>query len=358
MTSWKSITWDAARAAGLTSYLLLSAAVLLGLVLSLRWQSKRWPRLVTNEAHGYLSLLSLVFISVHVLAVAVDPFTRFGLADVVIPFYSRYRPLWMGLGIASLYLIGAVLISTWLRSRIGFRSWRRLHFLAFAVYAGATLHGLGTGSDTRSPAVLALYVVSVALVGALVLVRLLAPAGRDARPRPLPAGVVIGALVLLAGWTLTGPLAAGWGARAGGAVTRTTAVPPPVAAPPASASPAQPTGRVNGPFAADFQGRVSISQVDAAGRMTVRIDGALHGPSQDHLEILLHGPPAPGGGIEMERSRVRMGLATALYVGQVVALEGNRLEVALRGGNQQLRLGIALTFDQGSRVHGRVSVRV
>jgi hypothetical protein len=53
-----------------------------------------------------------------------------------------------------------------------------------------------------------------------------------------------------------------------------------------------------------------------------------------------------------------MGLATALYVGQVVALQGNQLEASLSGANQQLRLGIALTFDQGSRVHGRVSVRL
>jgi hypothetical protein len=358
MTSWKTITWDAARAAGLTSYLLLTVTVVLGLVLSLRWQSKRWPRLVTNEAHGYLALLSLVFLTVHVLAVAVDPFTRFGLADVVVPFYARYRPLWMGLGIASLYLLLAVLLSSWLRSRIGFRTWRRLHFATFAVYAGATLHGLGTGSDTRSPAALALYVASVGVVGVLVLVRLLAPVARDARPRPLPAGVVIGALVLLAGWTLTGPLASGWGARAGGAVTHRVTLAPPAVQTVTSPAAAQASGRVSGAFAADFQGRVTISQLDASGRITVRIDGALHGPSQDHLEILLHGPPAPGGGIEMERSRVRMGLATALYVGQVVALQGNRLEASLSGASQQLHLGIALTFDQGSRVHGRVSVRL
>ena len=148
MTSWSAVTWDAARAGGLISYVLLTAAVSLGLVLRNRWQSTRWPRLVTNELHGYVSLLALVFIAVHVMAVAVDPFTHFGLTAVLVPFASHYRPVWMGLGIVALYMLLAVWVSSRLRRRIGHRLWRQIHVLAFAVYAAATLHGLGTGSDT------------------------------------------------------------------------------------------------------------------------------------------------------------------------------------------------------------------
>ena len=157
MSSWSAITWDTARAGGLVSYVLLTGAVALGLILRNRWQSSRWPRLVTNELHGYVSLLALVFIVVHVLAVAVDPFTHFGLHAVVVPFATHYRPLWMSLGIVSLYLLLAVWVSSRLRQRIGHRLWRRIHALAFAVYAAATLHGLGTGSDTRTVWAAALY---------------------------------------------------------------------------------------------------------------------------------------------------------------------------------------------------------
>ena len=184
MSSWSTITWDTARAGGLVSYVLLTAAVALGLVLRNRWQSSRWPRLVTNELHGYVSLLALVFIVVHVLAVAVDPFTHFGLRAVLVPFATHYRPLWMSLGIVALYLLLAVWVSSRLRQRIGHRLWRRIHVLAFAVYAAATLHGLGTGSDTRTVWAAALYLGSVGLVGTLLAVRLLAPAGRDSRPPP------------------------------------------------------------------------------------------------------------------------------------------------------------------------------
>ena len=180
MTSWNAVTWDTARAGGLISYVLLTTAVSLGLVLRNRWQSTRWPRLVTNELHGYVSLLALVFIAVHVMAVAVDPFTHFGLTAVLVPFASHYRPVWMGLGIVALYLLLAVWVSSRLRRRIGHRLWRQIHVLAFAVYRRATLHGLGTGSDTRTVWAGALYAASVGVVGSLLAVRLLAPAGRNA----------------------------------------------------------------------------------------------------------------------------------------------------------------------------------
>ena len=149
MSSWSAVTWDTARAGGLISYVLLTTAVALGLVLRNRWQSTRWPRLVTNELHGYVSLLALVFIAVHVMAVAVDPFTHFGLTAVLVPFASHYRPVWMGLGIVALYMLLAVWVSSRLRRRIGHRLWRQIHVLAFGVYGAATLHGLGTGSDTQ-----------------------------------------------------------------------------------------------------------------------------------------------------------------------------------------------------------------
>src|SRR5262249_56524643 len=63
---WQQITWDVARAGGMVAYILLTRSVALGLALSMRWQRPRWPRLFTNEMHSFLTLLSLVFIAVHV----------------------------------------------------------------------------------------------------------------------------------------------------------------------------------------------------------------------------------------------------------------------------------------------------
>ena len=353
MSGWNAVTWDTARAGGLIAYVLLTTAVALGLVLRNRWQSTRWPRLVTNELHGYVSLLALVFIAVHVLAVAIDPFTHFGLAAVLVPFATHYRPVWMSLGIVALYLLLAVWVSSRLRHRIGHRLWRQIHVLAFAVYAAATLHGLGTGSDTRTIWAGALYAVSVGLVGSLLAVRLLAPAGRDARRRPVAAGAAAVVVLAAAAWSLGGPFAPGWSARAGGAKAH-AAVAPPAPRLARTVAARRPSAVVHVPFTARYEGRLTVEPVNDRGRLTVRIDGALSGATKDHLEILIHGIPLDDGGVAMEQSRVRMGTTTALYRGEITSLDGTRLVAAVRSPHQHLRLGLVLRIGRDGSVVGQV----
>ncbi len=353
MSGWNAVTWDTARAGGLISYLLLTASVSLGLILRNRWQSSRWPRLVTNELHGYVSLLALVFIVVHVLAVTVDPFTHFGLAAVLVPFASHYRPIWMGLGIVALYLLLAVWVSTRMRHRIGHRLWRQIHVLAFAVYGAATLHGLGTGSDTRTTWAVALYATSVGLVGTLLAIRLLAPAGRGVRSRPLAAFAAGVAVLAAAAWSLNGPLAPGWSVRAGGTTAR-AAIAHPSSRPARGSLASRPPAVVQVPFTARYAGRLTVDPMNEQGRITVRIDGALSGPTKDHLEILIHGIALEDGGVAMEQSLVRMGRTTPLYRGEITSLRGTRLVAALRSTHQRLRVDVTLRIRRDGSVAGRV----
>ncbi len=182
---WQTITWDVARAGGFTAYILLTLAVAVGLALSTQLQSpRRWPRLLNSELHNFLTLLSTIFVGVHVLAVWIDPFTHFGWSAVFIPFVSSYRTVWMALGIVALYLGIAIGISTWLRPRIGYTWWRRLHILTLGVYALATAHWIGTGSDTQTWWALAIYVISGLLVGSLLCWRLLTATGKRKKHTP------------------------------------------------------------------------------------------------------------------------------------------------------------------------------
>src|SRR5437764_11297308 len=99
MSIWQTVTWDVARAGGFTAYVLLTLAVAVGLMLSTQLQSRsRWPRLLNSELHNFLTLLSTIFLGVHVVAVWVDPFTHFGWNEVFIPLASHNRPEWMALG--------------------------------------------------------------------------------------------------------------------------------------------------------------------------------------------------------------------------------------------------------------------
>ena len=172
-TIWQNITWDIARAGGFTAYILLALAVMVGLALSTQIQSpSRWPRLLNSELHNFLTLLSTIFLGVHILATWIDPFTRFSWNEILIPLTSHYRPEWMAFGIVALYLGIAIGISTWLRPLIGYKLWRQLHVLTLGVFALATIHGIGTGSDTQTQWALGIYLISTLLVGLLLCRRL------------------------------------------------------------------------------------------------------------------------------------------------------------------------------------------
>ena len=215
-----AVTWSVARTGGFLAYLLLTASVALGLALSLGWRSPRWTRFVTNEVHRFVTLLALVFVAIHGLSIAVDPFIKMSVPDLLVPFMTSYRPAWVALGIVAGYLALAIYLSERIRSRIGYVWWRRFHALAFVAFAAALVHGIATGSDTRTLWGLAIYGGSLLLVGILLMLRLLPePPGR---PRPIVAGVAVTAVFAVVAFALVGPLQPGWSARAGGTVPGVT----------------------------------------------------------------------------------------------------------------------------------------
>ncbi|MDX6647433.1 MAG: hypothetical protein QOK40_3160 [Miltoncostaeaceae bacterium] len=362
MSGWGAVTWDAARAGGFTALGLLSLSVMVGLLLSLRLASPRWPRFLTNEVHRFLSLLGLIFIGIHLVAVWLDPFTRFGLAEVLVPLASHYRPLWMGLGIVALYLAVAVWVTTLLRRRIGYSAWRRLHGLAFAVYGAALVHGLATGSDTRTAWAEALYVACALMVALPFGTRLLRRAGPGGRRRPLLAAGTAGALVLGIAWAVSGPLRPGWNARAndgqGSGARVTIAVPVAPAAPGRAGVPADPFQ--NG-FSAQLTGQVEAGSIDRLGYITLRLGTVLRGRVPGLLEVVLHGLPTEGGGVRIATTaatRVLLGTrpSAPLYQGQLATLAGNQMTALVRRSSpsRSLRLHVALEPIRQGHVVGTV----
>jgi len=221
----QSITWDAARVGGLLAYALLTASVAFGLALSLGWRSTRWNRFVTNEVHRYITILALVFAGLHGLAIAVDPFIKMGIADLLIPFHTSYRPIWVSMGILAGYTTLAVYLSERARKWIGYAWWRRFHGLAFGAFLLALVHGIATGSDTRTPWALGLYIGSIVLVGFLLFLRLLPDAPKIQRPFALAVAMTTAVVVVV--FTFAMPLQAGWSARAGGVIPSVSAAPTP-----------------------------------------------------------------------------------------------------------------------------------
>jgi methionine sulfoxide reductase heme-binding subunit len=166
------ILWFATRGAGVVSLLLFTAVTCLGLLTVVRWQSESWPRFLTAELHRSLALLSVVFLGAHIATAILDPFTSLGIAAATIPFASSYRPLWVGLGVISMDLILALIVTSLLRERIGQRAWRTVHWASYAAWPLALAHGLGAGSDAFAPWFIAIEVACVVVVGVSLLWRL------------------------------------------------------------------------------------------------------------------------------------------------------------------------------------------
>ena len=206
--------WFAARGLGMVLLLTLTATVVLGIVTGRRWSARDWPRFVTAELHRNLSLLAVVLLGLHGASVLLDTYTGLGLRDVLIPFDTAYRPLWLGLGVLAGELLVALVVVSLLRVRLGYGLWRFTHWAAYAAWPLALLHGLGTGSDTRFGWALLLYAGCAGAALTAVLVRLLLH--RQASSSRLLAGLLVGVAALsVAVWTMLGPLQPGWAAAAG-----------------------------------------------------------------------------------------------------------------------------------------------
>jgi predicted ferric reductase len=214
-SSGPSAYWYLTRSTGSVALVLLTGAVVLGVLDVQRLSTPRWPRFLVDSLHRNVSLLAMVFLGVHILTSVLDSFASVSLTDAVVPFAGSYRPFWLGLGALAFDLLLAVTITSMLRQRVGFRSWRAVHWLSYASWPVALLHGLGTGSDVKGTWFLALSLACLAAVLVAALTRAIAAwPQHPARSRTALAGA--GAFALFMGlWLPGGPLGSEWARRSG-----------------------------------------------------------------------------------------------------------------------------------------------
>jgi predicted ferric reductase len=210
-----SAYWYLTRSSGTVALVLLTLALVLGIVDVGRWSTEGWPRFVIDSLHRNASLLALAFLGLHIITAVLDSFAPISLVNAVIPFTGVYRPFWLGLGALSFDLIVAVILTSLLRRRMGHSTWRAIHWLAYASWPIALLHGLGTGSDVKSTWLLAISIGCLVVTVAAVLVRVsLGWPDRLARRSAALGGTAVFTLGLLL-WLPSGPLGSEWARRSG-----------------------------------------------------------------------------------------------------------------------------------------------
>jgi sulfoxide reductase heme-binding subunit YedZ len=338
--------WYLTRATGWVALLLLTAVVVLGVLDSVRFSAgPRWPRFAIDAVHRDVSLLSIVFLVIHIVTTVLDGFAPISLIDAVIPFRSPYRPLWLGMGAVSFDLILAVLATSLVRRRLGYGAWRAIHWLAYASWPVAVLHSLGTGSDVKTWWMLLLTVVSVAAVVVAVLVRVGRTSGADPTIRTGATAFALGTPVAIAIFALVGPLSSGWARRAGTPsrlLPRHAATSAPLSRP----APA-PSAPLDHPFSASLTG--TASQEDAGGGSIVQLMLHMSGGLRGVFRVRLGGTPIGGGGLSLTGSQVDLSAAgqSETLQGQIVSLEGTHFVANLRDSTgRRVSLQATLNIDQ------------
>lgn len=360
-----SVDWYLTRSTGVVSLVLLTLTVVLGVVDVSRWSTPSWPRFVLDSLHRNVSMLVLVFLGLHIITAALDSFAPISLLEAVMPFIGSYRPFWLGLGAVAFDLLLAVAITSMLRERLGHRAWRITHWLAYACWPIALLHGLGTGSDVKSVWSLALTALCVVAVAVAVCVRTLPgwPEQRRVRAGAL-ALTAIGPIALIL-WLPSGPLGQGWARRSGTPVSLLASSAPSSSSPAAAttsvkaSNPGSQPNALEGPFEVSLSGSIKQGSGPGPGLVAVKIATGFSGPPAGRLDIEIDGRPVGEGGVSLGSSHVTLHSTStaAAYRGRIVALDGSRLVASVRGSEgHSLSLQVTLAVNTGAgTVSGRLS---
>ena len=159
------ILWFASRATGAVSLVLFTAVMVLGIITAGRAELAALPRAGVQRLHRSLSLVSVVFLAVHIVTAIADGYVALNYWDVVLPFGAGYDPFWIGLATLAVDLTIAIGITSALRRRLPLRLWRFVHLSAYAMWPLALLHGWGvSGGDGRQLWMVALDITCVAAV--------------------------------------------------------------------------------------------------------------------------------------------------------------------------------------------------
>jgi methionine sulfoxide reductase heme-binding subunit len=341
-TAGPSALWYLTRGTGAVTLVLLTVSLALGIANVRRARTATVPRFVLDAVHRSASMLALAFLAVHIVTSVLDPFAPIRLIDAVVPFVSAYRPIWLGLGAVASDVLIAVVVTSLLRRRFGYRTWRVTHWLAYACWPIALVHGLGTGSDAKTSWMLPLTAGCVLIVLVAVWIRAAAGWPDHSGIRASAVLASIAAPVALLVWLPSGPLATGWAKRAG---TPTSVLARASTSPTLSSSAtAAPTA-----FNARLSGTVNQSRL-SSGLAQVDLKLTVAGQPLRALDVRIVGQPVSGGGVAMSSSAVTLGTASspALYRGRITGLEGTNVAARVRNARASLALVADLQIDPSS----------
>ncbi len=141
--------WFISRATGTVSLILFTTIVVLGMVIAGRRAPHGDSATIVMGLHRWLSLGSLAFLALHIVTAIADGYVSVGWLSTILPFTSVYRTFWVGLGTLAVDILLAVVVTSYLRHRMPERSWKAIHWLSYAMWPFALIHGFAMGTASE-----------------------------------------------------------------------------------------------------------------------------------------------------------------------------------------------------------------
>ncbi len=182
--------WYLSRGAGITSWACGALSLAVGLSLASKATIKPRPswQLVV---HRHLAMLTLTSLATHITAIVLDGYTSFGLADVLVPLHSSWKPLAVASGVVSMWILITVEVTSLAKKRLPKRAWSLIHRTSLLAYALSTIHFLQAGSERHHPVAIAAVIAVTGVNLTLLVFRILAdsraPRSRPMTPQPVGA---------------------------------------------------------------------------------------------------------------------------------------------------------------------------
>ena len=138
---------------GLAALFLLTGNILLGLLISVRYSPlKNWPHRKINifGLHNWTGYTALCVAALHPVVLLFSRTAGFRWTDLLWPIHSPKQPIINSLGAAALYCLTLVVVTSYFRVELGRRTWKALHYTAYASAALFFTHGILTDPDLKS----------------------------------------------------------------------------------------------------------------------------------------------------------------------------------------------------------------
>ncbi len=141
---------DLSNYAGLTAVGLLTLNILLGLLLSVKYNPmRRWPRRRVNTVrlHNWTGYAALTVSFLHPVVLLFDRAAGFGVVDLLWPFGAPKQPYVNAVGALAFWLLLFIVATSILwqeRHAMSRRLWKRLHFSTYALFPIYAVHALFT----------------------------------------------------------------------------------------------------------------------------------------------------------------------------------------------------------------------